>query len=127
MKSNFLLFAAFLFLLSCGTNPNPKQSKYSTIKVDALTENDLFTYVKVKSFVDQNQNTADEHQSLFLKGINSFKNDKNLDSAEIYFKQSILKAPTNMAYYELGNVWMDQKEYAQVLINVIINKINHKK
>lgn len=115
MKSHLLLFTAFLLLVACGTNPNPKQGKFETVKVDALKDQDLFSYVKVKSFMDQSLVSNQEQQTLFLKGLNSFKNDKNLDSAEIYLKQSILTLPSNMAYYELGNVWMDKKDYHKAI------------
>lgn len=115
MKSKILSFILIAILFSCGTNPNPKQSKYSTLKVDNLTDKDLFTFVKVKAYMDQNVTKSEEHNSLFLKGIEAFKNDKNLDSASYYFKESILKMPTNMAYYELGNVLMDEKNYDQAI------------
>eukprot|EP01041_Mallomonas_annulata_P032443 gene32443-54922_t len=116
MKSKILSFILVGILFSCGTNPNPKQSKYSTLKVDNLTDKDLFTFVKVKAYMDQNTSKSEEHNSLFLKGIEAFKNDKNLDSASYYFKESILKMPTNMAYYELGNVLMDEKNYDQAIV-----------
>lgn len=114
MKLFVSAFSLALFFAACGTNPNPNGNRYSNIRVDELTENDMFTYVKVKSYLEQQQSKADKDHS-FLKGIDAFKNKKDLDSAEYYLTSSILLSPTSLAYYELGNVSMDQKNYKKAI------------
>lgn len=115
MKTFFAAAVLSSVLLSCGTSPNPNSTKYSTIKVDKLSEKDMFTYVKVKSYMDQKDSKATDYSEDFLKGLDAFRNKKNLDSAEYYFTVSILNVPTNMAYYELGNLAMDRKEYKKAI------------
>lgn len=115
MKLFFAAAILFSVLLSCGTTPNPNSNKYSVIKVDKLSEKDMFTYVKVKSYMDQKDSEATDYSEDFLKGLDAFRNKKNLDSAEYYFTVSILNVPTNMAYYELGNLAMDRKEYKKAI------------
>lgn len=114
MKS-YLFFLLFFILIACGSNTDVKNTKYQKLKVSELNEENMFTYIKVKSYLDEKADEKSEENRLFLLGLASFKNKKDLDSAAYYFKQSIYEKPTNMAFYELGNVLMDQKNYKKAI------------
>lgn len=75
----------------------------------------MFTLVKVKAFMDSQDEKTAEYNNLFLKGLDAFKNKKDLDSANHYFNESILDYPSNVAYYELGNVLLERKEYKKAI------------
>jgi hypothetical protein len=109
------IFLLLLTLLSCGANQTTKQTKYAKLVVESLEKEDMFVYVKVKAFLDHANLKTVENNQLFLKGVNAYKNNKNLDSASYYFTESILKMPTNMAYFELGNVFLDSKKYDEAI------------
>lgn len=109
------IFILLLTLFSCGANQTPKQTKYAKLVVESLEKEDMFVYVKVKAFLDHANLKTVENNQLFLKGVNAYKNNKNLDSASYYFTESILKMPTNMAYFELGNVFLDSKKYDEAI------------
>ncbi len=80
-----------------------------------LAENDLFETSKIFAYLDNDVKYLEDANQLFLQGLDAFKNKKKLDSADYYLRQSILKEPSGKAYFELGNVFMDQKNYVQAL------------
>jgi tetratricopeptide (TPR) repeat protein len=104
------------FLNSCG---NPAEQVERGIKIEripvVLTKSDLFQGNKVLAFLDNDTKFIQEANELFLKGLNSFRNDNNLDSADYYLVESILKEPSAKAYFELGNVYMDMKKYDKAI------------
>lgn len=81
-----------------------------------LTEEDLFKGNKILAFLQNEQKFLQEANSLFLHGIDSYRNKSNLDSAEHYLRMSILKEPTGRAYFELGNVNLDKKNFDEALM-----------
>lgn len=108
-----LLLLTILF--SCGSNPENSKLKYSKIEVSELSEQDMFTYAKVKTFADKQKETKTISNPYFLKGVDAFKNKKDIDSAIFYFNQSIFTNPSNVAYYELGNVLLEKKHYHKAI------------
>lgn len=80
-----------------------------------LAEADLFETTKVFAFLQNEVKFIEEANKLYLNGVDAFKNKKDLDSADYYLRRSILKEPSGKAYYELGNVFMDRKEYDNAL------------
>jgi tetratricopeptide (TPR) repeat protein len=110
-----LLSSLVVLLFSCGANPKNSSDKFQKLKITNLEEKDMFTLVKVKAFMDSQDEKTAEYNNLFLKGLDSFKNKKNLDSANHYFNESILDYPSNIAYYELGNVLLEKKEYKKAI------------
>jgi hypothetical protein len=109
----FSLFTFIIFIVACGSNPKITNDKYKKLEISQLDEQDMFTFPKVKAFIESKNGKSSDYNSLFLKGLDAFKNKKLLDSAVYYLNQSILDFPTNMAYYELGNVLLEKKKYYQ--------------
>jgi len=105
-----------LFLTNCGdptiiTNISTKIERIPVV----LTDQDLFSGNKILAFLENETKFIQEANELFLKGLNAFRNENNLDSADHYLRQSILKEPSAKAYFELGNVQMDKEDYDMAL------------
>lgn len=117
-KSVSILGLSFVTLLfsSCG-DPVPAESITETRLLPVeISEGDLFDGNKILAFLNNEEKFVREANELFLKGLNSFKNENNLDSADYYLRKSLLKEPSSKAYYELANVFMDQKSYDDALL-----------
>lgn len=101
-----LTILSLLFVVSCG-DPAENHSKNSS-KTKAndivLSESDIFNGVLIMKFLNNKTKFISEANNFFLNGINSFKNENDLDSAEFYLRKSIVNQPTARAYCELGNV-----------------------
>lgn len=103
---------------SCGDPaPESKTNIETKLKPIEISEDDIFSGNKILAFLKNEEKFIKESNNFFLKGLNSFRNEKNLDSADYYLRQSILKEPTAKAYFELGNVYMDKKKYDQALLS----------
>ena len=118
MKNLFVVALILIFSLSnCG---EPSVVKNITTKIERipveLTEDDLFKGNKIMAFLENEIKFLQQANELFLKGLNSFRNEKDLDSAHYYLQNSILTEPSAKAYFELGNVYMDKKEYPSALL-----------
>ena len=112
-----VFFVSLLLLMaSCGepTEVINTINKQKRIDIE-LAESDLFETTKIFAFLENEVKFIEEANKLYLNGVDAFKNKKNLDSADYYLRQSILKEPSGKAYYELGNVFMDQKKYDEAL------------
>lgn len=116
LKIIYALIGTVLILASCG-DINAVSDKKSEIvpNVIELKESDLFNSIKIMAFLANEVKHFKESNSFFLKGIDAYKNKKNLDSAVYFFRSSLLKEPQGKAYFELGNVYMDRKEYEMAL------------
>lgn len=103
---------------SCG-DPAPQSTTNveTKLKPIEISEGDIFTGNKILAFLKNEEKFIKEANNFFLKGLNAFRNEKNLDSADYYLRQSILKEPTAKAYFELGNVFMDKKKYDDALLS----------
>jgi tetratricopeptide (TPR) repeat protein len=113
-------FAAILTLLLVITACGEPAEVINTIKkqkrIDVeLAESDLFETTKIFAFLENDVKFIEEANKLYLNGLDAFKNKKDLDSANYYLRQSILKEPSGKAYYELGNVFMSQEKYDDAL------------
>ena len=111
------LGALALMLASCGepetiTNTVSKTERKNVV----LDDENIFESNKVMAFLQNETKFLEEANTFFLKGLNSFRNDKDLDSADHYLRQSIYKEPTAKAYFELGNVYMDKKSYDDAIL-----------
>ncbi len=114
---NLALFAATISLVfaSCG-DINKLPAKVQKERQDVvLTENDIYKGNLVAAFLENDKKFIKESNTLFLRGVDSYRNNKKLDSAVVYFTNSIIKEPSSKAYFELGNVYMDQKNYDEAL------------
>lgn len=122
MKHNrlFPIAVAGLLITACG-NPTQeigKQTKAELTTEEAhmqLTADDLFAGDKIRLYLRKDTLQGSAANKLFLSALDEFKNKKDLIAAEKGFVQSILRYPTAKAYYELGNVWLEKKEYKQAL------------
>ncbi|MCR9171971.1 MAG: tetratricopeptide repeat protein [bacterium] len=116
MKNLILLTAtASIVLASCG-DINKLPAKVQKQRQDVvLSEEDIFKGNLVAAFLENDKKYVQESNTLFLRGVDSYRNNKKLDSAVVYFTNSILKEPSAKAYFELGNVHMDQKNYEDAL------------
>jgi tetratricopeptide (TPR) repeat protein len=80
-----------------------------------LSASDLFNGERVRLFLYQNPQANPESDKLFLKALDEFKNKKNLQAASDGFKAAITEYPSARSYYELGNVYMEMKNYQGAL------------
>ena len=118
----FVLYSlAFVSILaSCGNPAAPGSDVENGVVVDEtkpikLSTADLFNGEKVRLFLYQNPKANPKADKLFLKALDEFKNKKNLDAASAGFKASITEYPNSKSYYELGNVYMEMKNYQGAL------------
>ena len=112
----FTVFAALIAVAACQTQ-NKVMDKKGTAEVIVLSADDIFAGDKVQAFLanePQAKNTGVARE-LFLKGLDAYKNKKDYNGAINSFTESILKQPSNMTYYELGNVYLDTKDYDKAL------------
>jgi tetratricopeptide (TPR) repeat protein len=106
------LSIGLILLGSCG-DPAEKDSEVKKERIPVeISESDIYAANKIMAFLENTTKFVEEANEFFLKGVDSYRNKKNLDSATVYFKRSILKEPSAKAYFELGNVYFDKKKYA---------------
>lgn len=104
-----------LIISSCG-NPAQLPAKVQKQRVDVvLTRDDLYKGNLVAAFKENENKFIKESNTLFLRGVDAYRNNNELDSAVFYFTESILKEPSAKAYFELGNANMDRKKYDDAL------------
>lgn len=122
MKHVGYIFALAAFVASCGNPATPDSDNPvgGTVNENPsepiqLSKADLFDGESVRLFLFQNKEVNQESNQEFLKALDEFKNKKNLQAAAEGFLTSIVTYPTSKAYYELGNVYMEQKNYKQAL------------
>jgi tetratricopeptide (TPR) repeat protein len=113
-----LLFVAALS--SCGNPAVPNSDAGGKVVVDEtkpirLSAADLFNGEKVRLFLYQNPEANPKSNKLFLNALDEFKNKKNLQAASEGFKASIEEYPNSKSFYELGNVYMEMKNYQDAL------------
>jgi len=108
-----LLFLSGLILVACG-DPAQQGKEVQEERIDVtLSDDDIYTSNKILAFLENTTKYLEEANSYFLKGVDAYRNKKNLDSAQYYFRHSIVKEPTAKAYFELGNVYFDRKDFKQ--------------
>ncbi|MCH2224965.1 MAG: hypothetical protein MK066_09375 [Crocinitomicaceae bacterium] len=112
LKITFACVGSLFLLFSCG-EPQTIQNKITKIEriPVVLSRSDLFETAQIFAFLQNEEKEIDEANQLYMHGLDSFKNKKDLDSAVQYLEASILKEPTAKAYYDLGNVYMSKEEY----------------
>lgn len=121
----FYLITFTLLISSCGDPAqkmlvdNTSNTKNTDIQ---LSGSDIFDGVKVFEFLNNKEKFIQEANELFLKGLNAFKNDKDLDSAEVYFTRSLVKEPSARTYCELGNVYKQRGEYKKAIDSYMLSE-----
>jgi hypothetical protein len=102
-------------VVSCG-NPAQLPAKIQKKRKDiVLTADDLYKGNLIAAYKENEKKFVQESNSLFLRGVDVYRNANKLDSAVFYFTESILKEPSAKAYFELGNVNMDRKNFDEAL------------
>ncbi|MFK7784909.1 MAG: tetratricopeptide repeat protein [Crocinitomicaceae bacterium] len=105
-----------VLIASCGEPSEVINTIKQQKRIDIeLGESDLFETTKILAFLENDVKFIEEANKLYLNGLDAFKNKKDLDSANYYLRQSIIKEPSGKAYYELGNVFMSQEKYDKAL------------
>ncbi len=110
MIKNIFFLLVLLFFVSCG-EPSKELNLSASNKVGKLIQDDLFDGLKIDRFLSENKNQPIESNQLFLQGVDYYRNKKSYDQAEEKFKQSIIEHPTSNAYFELGNLYLDTKQF----------------
>ena len=92
-KAIYLMTCSCAILLgSCGDPAAIINSTTETERIPViLTENDLFKGNMILAFLENEDKSVQEANELFLKGLNAYRNEKDLDSADFYLRKSILK------------------------------------
>lgn len=112
-----IIVSCLILIASCGDPATVVNTTTETKRIPVvLTEDDIFKGNVVMAFLENEEKFIQEANELFLKGLNAFRNEKDLDSAHYYLKGSILKEPSAKAYFELGNVYMDQSDFPSALM-----------
>ena len=110
IRTILLFLSSTLLILSCG-EPSPIINETIIKKFIPLelTNSDIFENNKVQAYLQNEVKHHKEANQLFLSGLDRYRNEKSLDSAEVYFRQAIIKEPSAKAYFELGSLMMDKK------------------
>jgi tetratricopeptide (TPR) repeat protein len=99
-----ITLALISIIYSCGDfKPKDKEKLDDEVSIE-LTAADIYDGQTVNAFLKSGDLDLVTANNQYFKGIDAFKNEKDLDSSLHYFLQSILQQPTGRAYYELGNV-----------------------
>jgi hypothetical protein len=107
------LLVIFSFLcLGCFQQEKNYVAKVKLLK---LHEADIYNADVVYDVIfDSEEQNVDSlrnlSQQLFLKGIDTYKNKKNVIDAIVLFKESILTFPNAKTYYELGNAKLEANQ-----------------
>lgn len=106
-----------LQIFSACTNSQAGEGSVNTTKFFAeLNEDNMFDGPSVKIAAEVNADSSSVANQLFLNGLDYFRNKGELPEAISLFKASIFKLPTAKSYYELGNAWMELKDYPNALM-----------
>lgn len=110
-KINTIAFMfLFVLLYSCATGPS-RMEKNTTDTFKPLDEASIFDGFAVSIASKVNKDSIDVANQLFLNGLDAYRNKKDNQQAIGLFQSSIFKYPSAKAYYELGNVYLDLKDY----------------
>jgi len=111
MRNLFFATIGVSLLVSCG-DPVKENIKVEKERIPVeIADQDLFKGNLITAYLQNETKFINEANGFFLKGIDSYRNKKDFDSASYYLRHSLLKEPTAKAYFELGNLSMDQEEY----------------
>ena len=123
--SYLMLLSTCVVVTACG-DPADKMINKNVAVADnsdiELSSADIFDGMKVFEFLKNKNKFVQEANELFLKGLDAFKNDQNLDSAEFYFTQSLVKEPNARTYCELGNVYKQRGEYSKAIDSYMLSE-----
>jgi tetratricopeptide (TPR) repeat protein len=109
--SSFLLTAFTCLLVACGGKKSTVDNNNNT-KINQLVQTDIFNKDAVNKYlISADKNQQQPAKKEFLIGVDQYRNRKQIDSAITTFKNSICIYPFAKSYYELGNAYMDKKDF----------------
>ena len=104
-----LSLLALVFLFSCKSQKKP-------VAISYLNKDAVFNKDSVRAFLERVSTAqTDSGKAVFLKGVDFLKNSKNGSAAVEAFVQSLTIYPTATAYYELGNAYLQTKNWQTAL------------
>lgn len=114
MKKHIPHLIAFCMLVILNACSGPTKEYVLKAKLNKLTHKDIYDYELVQDVIfDAEELNLDslkaKSRESFLKGVDEYKNKKNISGAILWFKQSILNFPDAKTYYELGNALMEKE------------------
>ncbi|MCF6401967.1 hypothetical protein L3C95_03730 [Chitinophaga filiformis] len=109
-----LLLAAGMSLFACNapSTPDaktkadpqhPEQGQFTAV----ISEDQIFDKQVILRAVSITEGKSKISDKYFLKGVDAYRNQKNLEEGMKLFKQSIMEQPQARAYFELGNALAD--------------------
>ena len=110
MRVQLFLLAAVI-AGSCGNHEHKKASAFHYLNKEIIFNRD-----SVNNFLaDVSEKQIDSSKAVFLKAVDLLKNGKNPNAAIESFLQSLSIYPAANTYYELGNAFLQQKEWQKGL------------
>lgn len=104
-----LLSLTAIALFSCKEQKKPLAITY-------LNKDAVFSTDSVRNFLNNvSEAQADSSKTVFLKGVDLLKNSNKAEAAIAVFRQSLSIYPTANTYYELGNAYLETKEWPTAL------------
>jgi len=114
MKSYSLIIASAFVLMvsSCGGKKNNTPATDNNTTTTQLNQADIFNLDAVNKYITAaDKEKQQPAKKEFLVGVDQYRNRKQVDSAITTFKNSITMYPFAKTYYELGNAYMDKKDF----------------
>ncbi len=110
-KSSIIIVAVGLLLVACGGKKDTNTTDQNGNK-NLLAQADIFNKDVVLKFIETaDKNSQQAAKKEFLTGVDQYRNRNQIDSAISTFKNSIGVYPFSKTYYELGNAYMDKKDF----------------
>jgi hypothetical protein len=98
-------------LIACGGKKTTVNTDDNN-KKDQLAQTDIFNKDVVNKYITTaNKDQQQPAKKEFLVGVDQYRNRKQIDSAITSFKNSICIYPFAKTYYEMGNAYMDKKDF----------------
>jgi tetratricopeptide (TPR) repeat protein len=110
-SSTLLIIACASILIACGGKKTTVNTDDNN-KKDQLAQTDIFNKDVVNKYITTaNKDQQQPAKKEFLVGVDQYRNRKQIDSAITSFKNSICMYPFAKTYYEMGNAYMDRKDF----------------
>lgn len=121
MKTPIFLSAALLLLLgACQqrtvADKTATKTATSTASASRLADADLFHASAVVQFLSEHPADNGGAQKAFNDALDAYRKQKNVAEGRRLLMESILQHPSSAAYFELGNVNMDTKDYSAAIL-----------
>lgn len=110
--SYFLCLVLFsILMMQCSNKKSVKGME--TLPDVFLTDIDVVKDFLALPETAKNKKAAGQY---FLKGVDLYRNKKQLEKSIAMFRKSLMTYPQAKGYYELGNVYADLKDYPMAIV-----------